>query len=121
MFVLNLPPHFFIFFLQIVVPHITELPPPPISAELTTCHACAWFCWWYCPVLYQYLDCFTLFVRDAKFMNVQFREVSAGQNLQNSQTLGFCMDFLNHTEGGGFLLGFPPFPFVQCTYTVSEL
>jgi hypothetical protein len=32
-------------------------------------------------------------------MNVPFREVS-GHNLESSQTCGFCMDFLNHREGG---------------------
>ena len=49
-------------------------------------------------------------------------EVS-GHNLESSQTWGFCMDFLNHREGGyGFLSGFLPFSFkvysVQCTVTL---
>jgi hypothetical protein len=40
-----------------------------------------------------------------------FVEVS-GNNLESSQTWGFCMDFLNHREEGTvFLSGFPPFSF----------
>jgi hypothetical protein len=40
-------------------------------------------------------------------------EVS-GHNLESSQAWGFCMDFLNHREGGyGFLSGFPPFSFTE--------
>ncbi len=38
---------------------------------------------------------------EAEFMNIQFVEVSvSGHNLKNSQTWGFCMDFLNHRVGG---------------------
>ncbi len=36
---------------------------------------------------------------EAEIMNVQSVEVS-GHNLESSQTWGFCMDFLNHMEGG---------------------
>ncbi len=37
---------------------------------------------------------------EAEFMNVQFFIDVSGQNLENSQIWGFCMDFLNHREGG---------------------
>ncbi len=36
---------------------------------------------------------------EAEFMNVQDVE-AAGHNLESFQTRGFCMDFLNHREGG---------------------
>ncbi len=30
----------------------------------------------------------------------------SGNNLKNSQTQGFCMDLLNHVEGGGGVMNF---------------
>jgi hypothetical protein len=45
-----------------------------------------------------------------------FVEVS-GHNLESPQTLGFCMDFLNHGEGGiVFYQAFLLSP-LQCTVT----
>jgi hypothetical protein len=42
--------------------------------------------------------------------NLYFVEVS-GHNLKNSQTSVFCMEFLNHGEGGMGFSGFPLFSF----------
>ena len=62
---------------------------------------------------------------EAEFMSIHFNnliEVS-GHNLESSQTWGFCMDFLNHREGGMvFCQGFPPFSFkVYSNWTVETV
>jgi hypothetical protein len=52
-------------------------------------------------------------------MDVQFFEVS-GHNLESSQTLGFCMDFLNHMEGGVVFWQVFLLSSLQCTITHSR-
>ncbi len=43
---------------------------------------------------------------EAEFMNVQFFVEVSRHNLESSQTCGFCVDFLNHSEGVGFSVRF---------------
>jgi hypothetical protein len=52
-------------------------------------------------------------------MNVQFFVEVSGHNLESSQTRGFCMDFLNHREGGMFFYKVFLLSPLQCT--VNEL
>ncbi len=54
---------------------------------------------------------------EAKFVNVQYRWGFCRPNLESSQTWGFCMDSLNHWEGGMVFYQVFLLSPLQCTVT----